>query len=194
MKKPLAILLTLILFAASFACASASDAAQEAPAPTAEPVQMEMTNDEIAAMVIGTWENEDDMAGYGVTVDYYGESAANLLAEPGYYVITLKTHEFREDGTIRVTVRGRRLIGEFESLEDAMARADKCEYGDEVVVTDGEIGTYKVRRGYIRMEEVVGSGTWILPYHVICYDEDSFVTDIQFSDGLFYDRWLRFEE
>ena len=47
---------------------------------------------------------------------------------------------------------------------------------------------------YIRMEENEGNVTWLLPYYVICCDADSMVTQIKYSDGPHYDRWLRLAE
>ena len=190
MKRTLAILLAMFLSAAAV-CALSEDAA---PLPTAEPVQMQMTDGEIAAMVIGTWETEDDVKDYGTRVNMYTEETVRLSAEPGYYLLTAKVYGFYENGTFRITVRGKRLIGEFESREDAEARAGECEYGDEEILADGEAGTYTISRGYIRMEENEGNVTWLLPYYVICYDADSMVTRIKFSDGMHYDRWTRCAE
>lgn len=192
MKRTIVILLALVLSVASAVCAMSENAA---PVPTAEPVQMQMTDEEIAAMVIGIWENEDDRASYGTTVKYYDGSIDNFIAEPGYYVMTLRIRKYREDGTICLTVRCRKLIGEFESTEDAAAHADMCEYGDEVIIIDGDLGIYQVKKGYLRTEENEKNVVWLNPYHVICYDGDSFVTTIKYSDSfLLYERWLRWTE
>ncbi len=191
MKRALAILLAMILSAASAVCALSEDAA---PGPTAEPVRMQLTDEEIAATVIGAWEMEDDVKGYGTRVNSYSENTMRLVAEPGYYLLMSKVYEFYENGTFRITVRGKRLIGEFENREDAEARAAECEYGDEEIIVDGEAGTYMISRGYIRMEENEGNVTWLLPYYVICCDADSMVTQIKYSDGPHYDRWLRLAE
>ena len=189
MKRTLAILMGLILAIALPCCALAEG---DAPAPTEEPVQMDMTDEEIAAMVIGRWDSEDVLQANGTYIWDIDTSYTGLLVDPGYFAITSKVYEFTEDGTVRRIVRGRRLIGTFESYDDAKAQAGSCEQGEEETIIDGEVGTYEVKNGQLYQELSESHGTTFhLPYYVICYDDESFVTKLRLGDTIYYDRWIK---